>query len=310
MDKNIRIIYMGTPDFAVEPLKKIIDSGFNVVAVVTVPDKKSGRGQKIQFSPVKKFAIENNIPLFQPENLKDPDWLKQYTNLKPDLGIVVAFRMLPKVVWNLPPLGTFNLHASLLPLYRGAAPINWAIINGDTETGVTTFFLDEKIDTGKIILQKSVVITENESAGTLHDKLMYMGADMVLESVEKIISGQILQENAIAQTELNDTIRMSAPKIFKDDCKIDWSQDSKTIYNKIRGLSPYPAAWCDFEGTTAKILETRLSDITSNQPAGSLIIDNGKMFISTYDNLIEIITIQVAGSRAMSVGDYLRGHHR
>lgn len=309
MDKNLRIVYMGTPDFAVEPLKKLVEAGYNVVAVVTVPDKKAGRGQKIQMSAVKKYALELSIPVYQPENLKDEDWLEQYCNeIRPDLSIVVAFRMLPKVVWAYPRLGTFNLHASLLPMYRGAAPINWAVINGDTKSGVTTFFLDEKIDTGRIIMQKDVTLEPDETAGTLHDKLMYLGAETVLETVEKILQG----EKGYPQTESSDAARAAAPKIFREDCKIDWNQPATAIYNKIRGLSPYPAAWCDFDETTAKVLKAEISDtplLHSSMP-GTMIIESGKLYFAASDALIEIKTIQVAGSRSMAASDFLRGYRR
>lgn len=303
--ENPRIIYMGTPDFAVEPLKKLFTSGFNIVGVVTVPDKQSGRGHKIQFSAVKKFALDNSLPVYQPENLKDPDWIQEYQALKPDLGIVVAFRMLPKIVWSYPQLGTFNLHASLLPLYRGAAPINWAIINGDKESGNTTFFLDEKIDTGRIIMQEKTAILDSDTAGTLHDRLMYMGADMVVESVRRIIEGKVGE--GIPQHEISDPLRCYAPKIFKDDCHIDWNMDALALHNRIRGLSPYPAAWFELGDTTAKILETTITERISTKP-GDILSDHGHLYIAAKDKFLEINVLQAAGSRAMKAEEYLRGH--
>jgi len=303
--ENPRIIYMGTPDFAVEPLRKLIDSGFNIIGVVTSPDNTGARGHKIQFSAVKKFALDNTLPIYQPENLKDQDWIRQFQDLKPDLSIVVAFKMLPREIWSYPRLGTFNLHASLLPLYRGAAPINWAIINGDKETGNTTFFLDEKIDTGRIIMQERTLISDTDTAGTLHDRLMYLGADMVVESVRRILSGQIGE--GIPQHEISDTLRIYAPKIFKEDCHIDWNSDASVLYNRIRGLSPYPAAWTELGNTTAKILETVVTDRPSSKP-GNVITENGHLYIAAKDKYLEIKMLQVAGSRPMKAEDYLRGH--
>lgn len=303
--KTTRIIYMGTPDFAVEPLKKLIASNFNIIGVVTSPDNLNGRGHKVQMSAVKKCALDYSIPIYQPENLKDEEWIKQFRSLEPELGIVVAFKMLPRQIWSYPRLGTFNLHASLLPYYRGAAPINWTIINGDKETGNTTFFLDEKIDTGRIIMQQKVSISDTDTAGTLHDKLMYMGADMVVESTKRIIEGTVGE--GVIQHEVMDPLRCYAPKIFKEDCRIDWNNDASSLYNRIRGLSPYPAAWCELGDITVKIMETAVTDIPSVAPGEFKTID-GHLYVAAKDKFLEIKTLQAAGSRPMKAEDYLRGH--
>ncbi len=240
--KSPQIVFMGTPDFAVESLKALIEQDYNVVGVVTVPDKPAGRGYKLQPSPVKRYALKQGLPLLQPEKLRDPRFLEELKGWKADLQVVVAFRMLPEVVWGMPPMGTFNLHASLLPRYRGAAPINWAIINGESETGVTTFSLSHEIDTGHIIFQEKTAIGETDTAGSLHDRLMTMGARLVLKTVNAITEGTA---PSIPQSELvtSEAILTPAPKIFTGDCRIDWNQGVKKIYNLIRGLSPYPAAW-------------------------------------------------------------------
>lgn len=233
--KKLRIIFMGTPDFALETLKQLVENKYNVIGVVTVPDKPAGRGQKLQSSPVKIYAEEKQIPVFQPTNLKDQNFINTLKELKPDLQIVVAFRMLPKVVWQLPKFGTFNLHASLLPYYRGSAPINWAIINGETKTGVTTFFIDEKIDTGAIILQSETLITDKETAGSLHDKLMTQGAELVLQTVDKIEKGDV----KVSYQPTNETF-VDAPKIFKETCKVNWLSEGIEIERLVRGMSPFP----------------------------------------------------------------------
>ena len=242
--QDFRIVYMGTPDFAVEPLKKLVENNYNVVGVITNPDKPAGRGQKIQEAAVKKYAKSQNLKILQPEKFRDESFLNQLRELKADLQIVVAFKMLPEVVWSMPKIGTFNLHASLLPHYRGAAPINRALINGDEKTGVTTFFLKHEIDTGNIIFQQEVPITPNDNAGIIHDKLMYKGADLVIKTVDAIIQNNY---PAINQKDLvsSGTEIKHAPKIFKNDCKINWNKDISTIHNLIRGLSPYPASWSE-----------------------------------------------------------------
>jgi methionyl-tRNA formyltransferase len=242
MNNDLRIVFMGTPEFAVSSLDRLLSAGYNIVAVVTAPDKPAGRGLTLHQSDVKKYALSKGLKILQPEKLRDPDFIEKLTALKPDLQIVVAFRMLPEVIWKLPSLGTFNIHASLLPQYRGAAPINWAIINGEMETGVTTFFLNEKIDAGNIILSETVQISPDENAGELHDRLMHTGADLVVKTIQSI------QQNSYKTTEQEkltiDNIK-SAPKIFKQDCKIDWSKSNDNVYNFIRGLSPYPGAFTE-----------------------------------------------------------------
>ena len=241
--EDLRIVYMGTPDFAVEALRQLVEGGYNVVGVITMPDKPAGRGHKIQYSPVKQYALEQNLPLLQPEKLKDEAFVQALRDWKADLQIVVAFRMLPEVVWNMPRLGTFNLHASLLPQYRGAAPINWAVINGDTETGITTFFLQHEIDTGKVIQQVRVPIADTDNVEVVHDKLMVLGGKLVLETVDAILNDTvkpIAQEDMAVVGELRP-----APKIFKETCRIDWHSPVKRVYDFIRGLSPYPAAWSE-----------------------------------------------------------------
>lgn len=257
--EDLRIVYMGTPDFAVESLRCLVEGGYNVVGVITMPDKPAGRGHKLQFSPVKQYALEHSLPLLQPEKLKDEVFVEALREWKADLQIVVAFRMLPEVVWNMPRLGTFNLHASLLPQYRGAAPINWAVINGDTETGITTFFLRHEIDTGEVIQQVRIPIADTDDVGIVHDKLMMLGGKLVTETVDAILNDAVKpipQEEMAVVGELRP-----APKIFKDTCRIDWNQPVKRIYDFIRGLSPYPAAWSelvqpDGETVVMKIFET------------------------------------------------------
>ncbi len=310
MNKNLKIVFMGTPDFAVESLKKIIENNFNVVGVVTSPDKPAGRGRKIQESAVKKFAVANNLKVLQPTNLKSPEFLDQLTEINPDLQIVVAFRMLPEQVWALPKLGTFNLHASLLPNYRGAAPINWALINGEKETGITTFFLDKKIDTGKIIHQEKIVIKENYNAENLHDILMHKGADLVVKTINDIIENKIKpipQENLI-----NDNIK-SAPKIHTADCKINWNDTAENIYNFIRGLSPYPAAWTEFITYNDKILRTKIYKtkkeiIKHNYNSGSVISDNYSFIkIAVNNGFINLLELQIAGKSKNNISDFIRG---
>lgn len=307
--RELRIVYMGTPDFAVEPLRMLVEGGYNVVGVVTVPDKPAGRGLKVQQNAVKTYAADNNLPVFQPDKLRDPQWVDTFRALEPDLAIVVAFRMLPEIIWSYPRLGTFNLHASLLPDYRGAAPINWAIINGETKSGVTTFFLNHQIDCGAIIDQREVQIATDDSAGMLHDKLMYIGSQLVIDTVESIAA-----ENLTPRPQPTiDSDPKAAPKIFKEDCRIEWNASTDSIYNKIRGLSPYPAAWCDFlDGTTAKLLEVRPEyDTLGSQcetAVGGCVTDRRKYLkIRCSDGWIDIITLQVAGKKAMNIGDFLRG---
>lgn len=309
----MRIVFMGTPDFAVESLKVLVDGGYDVVGVVTMPDKPAGRGHKIQYSPVKQYALEKNIRVLQPERLKDDAFLKDLKDLKADLQIVVAFRMLPEIVWNMPPKGTFNLHASLLPQYRGAAPINWAIIRGEKETGATTFFLTHEIDTGKIILQERIAILPDDNAGTVHDKLMLMGAQMVKKTVDLIVSGKA---DAIDQAEFINTVGelKSAPKIFKDTCRMDYALSVDEMYDFVRGLSPYPAAWSEIrlpgqeESVVLKVYETQKEFATHSEQPGTLLTD-GKTYlkIALKDGYICLKNIQAPGKKRMDAGDYLRG---
>lgn len=309
-NKDLRIIFIGTPDFAVESFKQIYESGRNVVAVITAPDKKSGRGRKIQQSAVKTFAIEHNITVLQPTNLKDQDFLSKLRSFNADLQVVVAFRMLPEAVWDMPELGTFNLHASLLPNYRGAAPINWAIINGEKETGVTTFFLKHEIDTGDLLLQEKVAISENETAGSLHDKLMTVGGELVLKSLALIESGNY---QLINQDELIKTMPKKAPKIFKDDCRIDWSQPAEKIANFIHGLSPYPGAWTMIdlaekaEVQQLKILEVNSSDQNFPLKQGEVKVDEKQLFMGTATIPLLVNELQIAGKKRMKTGELLNG---
>ncbi len=309
---NPRIVFMGTPDFAVQSLNRLVEEGFNVVGVVTMPDKAIGRHHDVlQSSPVKKYAQEKGIPVLQPEKLRDETFLAELKALKPDLQIVVAFRMLPQVVWALPPLGTFNLHAALLPQYRGAAPINWAIINGDTETGITTFFLDEQIDTGRIVLQEHTPITIEDCAETIHDKLMTQGAELVVKTVRLIESGQAeATDQSLFITE--EPLR-SAPKIFKDTCRIHWQEHSlKSAYDFIRGLSPYPAAWTPIlangKETEMKIYRTSMLPDNSSDGNAELLSD-GKTYlrISLPGGYLSLEEVQLSGKKRMPITDLLRG---
>lgn len=308
--QNFRIVFMGTPDFAVGSLKILIENNYNVVGVITAPDKPAGRGQKLRRSPVKVYAEKQGLKVLQPTNLKDPSFLEELKALKADLQIIVAFRMLPEVVWNMPPIGTFNLHASLLPQYRGAAPINWAVINGEKETGVTTFFLRHEIDTGNIILQEKIEIGPDENAGSVHDRLMVVGAELVLKTVDQIISGEVktIPQDKIA----NEKLLKPAPKIFKNDCKIDWARTAQEIHNKIRGLSPYPAAWSEFELKDGKQLQFKifesLMSAGSNLKSGEILSD-GKTFIEvgTGSGSIKLKRLQIAGKKQLPVQELLRG---
>lgn len=304
MSKDLRIVFLGTPDFAAASLKKLVQNQVNIVAVITAPDKPKGRGKKLAMSAVKEYALEAELPILQPTNLKSPEFLEELRNYQADLQIVVAFRMLPVAVWDMPPLGTFNLHASLLPQYRGAAPINWAIMNGEKETGVTTFFLKHEIDTGAIIFQEKEKIHEGDSVGSLYIRLMNKGADLVLKTVRAIADNDYPQIPQEAETDLK-----SAPKIFKEDCRIDWQQSSDKIRNFIRGLSPYPSAWTEFDGKTLKIYEVSNSNAGTNKPAGEFYSD-GKTYlrVNTKSGTLNILSLQLEGKKRMPIEDFLRGY--
>ncbi len=311
--KDIRIVFMGTPGFAVETLKALVEAEYNVVGVITATDKPAGRGRKIQESEVKKYAVEKGLKVLQPEKLKAPDFIEELKSLKADLQIVVAFRMLPEIVWQMPRIGTFNLHASLLPQYRGAAPINWAVINGETSTGVTTFLIDKEIDTGKILLQKEIEISTTDSAGNLHDKMMVVGAELVKETVELLSSGDFKakpQENLVKKTEE----LKPAPKIFKEDCKIDWTKDGLQIYNFIRGLSPFPSAWTYLvnketgKKLNLKVFETEFKTEAHNNPPGSLKTDKNNIFVAVKGGFLSLKVLQVEGKKRLKAEDLLRGY--
>ena len=311
----MRIVFMGTPDFAVESLKILVENKYDVVGVITMPDKPAGRGHKVQFSPVKQYALEQNLHLLQPEKLKDEAFLQELRSLQADLQIVVAFRMLPEVVWDMPKFGTFNLHASLLPQYRGAAPINWAIINGDKETGATTFFLTHEIDTGKIILQEKISISETDNAGIVHDKLMEMGARLVKKTVDMLVDGKT---DAVDQAQfIHSGLELkAAPKIFKETCQIDLSWDVERVYNFVRGMSPYPTAWLDLqfpnqqEKMILKVFETE-KEICNQELAIGTVITDGKKYakVALFDGFINLKSVQMAGKKRMEIGELLRGMH-
>lgn len=311
MENNIRIAYFGTPEFAASQLEAILKAGYEVAVVVTMPDKPAGRGRQIQYSDVKKTALEHGLPLLQPEKLKDPTFLEQLASFQANLFVVVAFRMLPAVVWQMPELGTFNLHASLLPQYRGAAPINFAIINGETETGLTTFFLNEEIDMGAVIMREKVGIRPDETAGELHDELMVLGNKLVVETIKKVEQGTV---DPFPQEQLAEGQALKpAPKISKEFCNIDWSQDRLTIYNHIRGLSPYPAAHTQLisemgERIEMKVFSSEMEACHPDMPVGSVVTDNKKFLkIAIKDGFIHLTQVQQAGKKAMPIADFLRG---
>lgn len=312
--EDLRIVYMGTPDFAVESLRALVEGGYQVVGVITMPDKSVGRhGSMLQASAVKEYALTQNLPVLQPEKLKDETFLADLCALEADLQIVVAFRMLPEVVWNMPRLGTFNLHASLLPQYRGAAPINWAVINGDTETGATTFFLTHEIDTGKIIRQKHLPIADTDDVGIVHDALMKMGANLVTETVDLLLAGKT---DAVSQEEFYKEASelRSAPKIFKDTCRIDWSKPVKRIYDFVRGLSPYPAAWTELVGpdgshTVLKIYQAEKRLEAHDLPVGTICSDKKSYLdVATVDGYLRLLSVQLAGKKRLPVTDFLNGN--
>jgi methionyl-tRNA formyltransferase len=304
--QDIRIIFMGTPEFAVASLDRLVGAGCRVVAVVTAPDKAAGRGLTLQQSPVKKYAQDKNIPVLQPEKLKNPDFLETLRSYEADLQVVVAFRMLPEIVWNMPPLGTINVHGSLLPQYRGAAPINWAIINGEPFTGVTTFKLKHDIDTGNILLSKKIDIREDETAGELHDEMKETGADLLLETLEKLAAGQLVekpQETMLPGNELRH-----APKIFTETCRINWNKPLNEIYNLVRGLSPYPAAFTELDGKKLKIFSAKKIPGTTSQPG---IMETDKRTYLRFtcpDGMLDILSLQLEGKKRMDTADFLRGY--
>ena len=303
--RDLRIVFMGTPDFAVAILDALINAKYNVVGVITAPDKPAGRGRKIQESAVKKYALEHNLNILQPTNLKSEAFLYELQSLEANLQIVVAFRMLPKNVWQMPKYGTFNLHASLLPDYRGAAPINWAIINGETKTGVTTFFIDEKIDTGNIILQEEVLIGNTEIVGELHDKLMNIGSQLVVETVKQI------EQNTVKTTKQSEIEEKPAPKIFSDTCKINWNDSLNTIYNLIRGLNPYPAAWTTLinnnEEIKVKIYDVKKEFEGHQIKSGSVITSKDEIKVAVNGGFIKIESLQISGKRKMDSKSLLNG---
>lgn len=316
--EEVRIVYMGTPEFAVEPLSQLLDNGYNVVGIITMPDKAIGRHHDtLQPSPVKKFYLEQHleekgVKLLQPEKLKDEAFLEELRALEADLQIVVAFRMLPEVVWDMPRLGTFNLHTALLPQYRGAAPMNWAVINGDKETGVTTFFLDHDIDTGRIIMQERCPIHETDNVGDIHDRLMELGSQLVLKTVRAIEEGTA---TSVPQEQfMTDEPLRHAPKIFKETCRINWQAGLTPVYNFVRGLSPYPAAWTALTGENGKtqdvkIYTTHCLEATHDEQPGSLRVEGSELRVATPGGWLCIDELQVAGKKRMKVADFLRGAH-
>lgn len=304
--EKLRIVFMGTPEFAVGILDTIIKNKYDVVGVITAADKPAGRGQKIKYSAVKEYALENNLTLLQPTNLKDESFLAELKALNANLQIVVAFRMLPKVVWEMPKLGTFNLHASLLPNYRGAAPINWAIINGETKTGVTTFFIDDKIDTGAMILSSEIEISPDENAGHLHDRLMHLGSETVVETLALIEKGNVV---TTIQKDTNDI--KTAYKLDKDNCKIDWTKSAKEIHNLIRGLSPYPASWCFFKDNeqewNVKIYDAKVISEEHQELLGKILATKKELKIAVKGGFIQILSLQFPGKKKMNTSELLNG---
>ena len=311
--EDLRIVYMGTPEFAVESLRRLVEGGYNVVGVITMPDKPVGRHQDtLQASAVKQYAVAHGLPVLQPEKLKEPAFLEQLRALRADLQIVVAFRMLPEVVWAMPPLGTFNLHASLLPQYRGAAPINWAVINGETETGVTTFFLRHEIDTGAVIRQVRVPIADTDNVGIVHDKLMEVGGQLVVDTVDRILAGDV---HPVPQEEMPDCGALkAAPKIFKETCRIDWQGKTlKQLHDFVRGLSPYPAAWTEMQDASGKVYSLKIFATekeagTPEEPTGTILSD-GRTYlkVAVDGGYLHLTELQIDGKKRMRTEDFLRG---
>jgi methionyl-tRNA formyltransferase len=309
INRDLRLVFMGTPDFAVETLKALIDTNYNVVGVITAPDRPAGRGQKLRASAVKQFALEHNLNVLQPKNLKANTFIEELKALEANLQIIVAFRMLPKVVWQMPEYGTFNLHASLLPNYRGAAPIHWAIINGETKTGVTTFFIDEKIDTGAIILRQETTIENNTTVGELHDNLMAIGSELVIKTVQLIESDSV---STSIQPQTKDF--KTAYKLNRDNCKIDWSQPIDAIYNKIRGLNPFPTAWCYLDNKGEEYLTVKVYGIEKhiadhNYEKGHILSSKEELKVACQGGYIIINEIQLPGKRKMEIKALLNGYH-
>jgi methionyl-tRNA formyltransferase len=305
MDKYLRIVFMGTPEFAVASLKALVEAGYNIAGVVTAPDKPAGRGMKLNESAVKKYAAEHGLKILQPEKLKNPDFIEELRSLNADVQVVVAFRMLPEVVWNMPPLGTINVHGSLLPQYRGAAPINWAIINGEKETGVTTFKLQHEIDTGNILLQDKIPIGEDETAGALHDKMKEVGAQLLVRTIQQLVTGALKE---IPQQNISAEIK-HAPKIFTETCKIDWNKTAAAIHNLIRGLSPFPGAFTILDGKTLKIYKSKKEPAKHNFENGTVYTDN-KTFLkfACSNGFIHATDLQLEGKKRMSAEEFLRGY--
>lgn len=305
MKSELRIVFMGTPEFATHSLRLLVESGYNVVGVITAPDRKSGRGQKISYSSVKEYALQKKLHLMQPSNLKDETFINELKSLNADVQTVVAFRMLPEIIWNMPPKGTFNLHASLLPKYRGAAPINWAIINGENESGVTTFFIEKEIDTGNIILQEKVSINKDENASNLHDKLMEIGSKLVCKTIDIISFGKI-------ESKVQKGNATQAPKIFKDDCRINWNDSVENIQNFIRGLSPYPTAWTyinEEENHSIKIFKSSIIETKHSEEIGKIIVEEkNKLKVAVNGGFIQLVEIQLSGRKKMKTDDFLRGY--
>ena len=313
--KDLRIVFMGTPEFAVETLKTLVENHYNVVAVVTQPDKAVGRHQtEVQPSEVKKYALSQGLPVLQPEKMKDPEFVETLRSYQADLQVVVAFRMLPEVVWGMPKYGTFNVHAALLPQYRGAAPINWAVINGETQTGVTTFFLDKDIDTGRIIMQKPFDIPDTADVEYVYDGLMHLGAEICLETIQLMMDADGYPKS-IPQEDLMGNMKhlYEAPKLFKNNCEIDWSRPSKRIYDFIRGLSPYPGAWTTLLGPDGKTVDLKIFKTTKTEKnpgmrPGMIVVYKGILYITTGDFLLQIDELQMAGKKRMKARDFLNGN--
>ena len=313
--EDLRIVFMGTPEFAVETLKALVENHYNVVAVVTQPDKAVGRHQtEVQPSEVKKYALEHHLPVLQPEKMKDPEFVEALRSYQANLQVVVAFRMLPEVVWDMPKYGTFNVHAALLPQYRGAAPINWAVINGETQTGVTTFFLDKDIDTGRVIMQKPFDIPDTADVEYVYDGLMHLGAEICLETIQLLMDADGYPESIPQEDLMGNMKRLyEAPKLFKTNCEIDWRLPSKRIYDFIRGLSPYPGAWTTLLGPDGKTVDLKIFKTTKTEKnpgmrPGMIVLYKGVLYITTSDFLLQIDELQMAGKKRMSARDFLNGN--